>query len=77
MWLIIEDQGFIMINRILTVGRADSAAMEHLLKELPVSKIIGLTGGQKRRTVVVLDSGHVVLTALSVQQIVKLLERAG
>jgi regulator of extracellular matrix RemA (YlzA/DUF370 family) len=61
-----EDRGLIIVERIVAVGRADAAALRRLVAQTPESHIVDLTGGSKRQSVVVLDSGHVVLTALSV-----------
>lgn len=74
-WIQIENHGLLMTNRIVAAGRSRSAPMRRLLASLPRSQIIDLTGGRKRQTIVVLDSGHVAVTALTVEEIVSELER--
>lgn len=69
-WLEVDDQGVIAAGRIVAVGRAETAAMKHLLGGLSAAQVVGMTGGRKRQTVVVLDSGHVVITAMSLSRVV-------
>lgn len=66
------EHGFIVGDRIVAAGRADAAAMRRLVNAAATDQVIILTGGDRRQTVVVLDSGHLVVTALSLNQ----LERA-
>lgn len=42
---------------------------------LPLSKLIDLTGGRQRRAVVILDSDHAVLTALTIAEVEALLRQ--
>ncbi|MEW5989256.1 MAG: extracellular matrix/biofilm biosynthesis regulator RemA family protein [Chloroflexota bacterium] len=74
-WIQIDHRGILIPSRIVAVGSARSAPLRRLLGDLPRSKIIDLTGGRKRQTIVVLDSGHVAVTALTVEEIVRELER--
>jgi regulator of extracellular matrix RemA (YlzA/DUF370 family) len=73
-WILIDDQGLIPIERIVTVGQTESAPMRRLLDQVATEQIIILTGGRKRQAAIILDSGHIVLTALPVTTIQKLLE---
>ena len=75
-WLEIEDQGLVLVDRIVAVGASDSAPVRRLIATLPLTKVVSLTGGRRRRTVIVLDSDHVVLTALSVTQVRLLIAQA-
>lgn len=75
-WIRIGDRGLIMISRIVAVGRADAAAIRRLVGTTPMERIVDLTGKDKRLTVISLDSGHVVLTPLSIDAIERLLLRA-
>lgn len=68
-WLEIRDQGMVKVDRIVAVASTDAAPVRRLLAALPQTKIISLTGGRRRRSVIMLDSDHVVLTALSVRQV--------
>ena len=72
--LAIDAQGAINAARIVAVAPADAAPVRRLLDLTPANQIVVLTGGRKRRSVVVLDSGHVVLTALSVKQLLQRLQ---
>lgn len=72
-WLDVKGQGLVRGDRIVAVGRAEAAAMKRLISAVPLDKIISLTAGRKRQSVIVLDSGHVVITALTVAQIGQLL----
>ncbi|MCA9990465.1 MAG: DUF370 domain-containing protein [Anaerolineales bacterium] len=61
--------GVVSAARVVTVARADTAGMRRLLGATPSDHILDLTGGQKRQAILVLDSGHVVLAAKSVQEL--------
>jgi len=65
-WIEVDDQGLIIAERIVAVGQAETAPMKRLLALMPAEKVIILTGGQRRQSVTLLDSGHAVVTALSV-----------
>lgn len=65
-WVDLGDNGLIVTQRIVAVGKADAAAMRRLVAETPATHVVDLTGGAKRRSVVVLDSDHIVLTAMTV-----------
>jgi regulator of extracellular matrix RemA (YlzA/DUF370 family) len=65
----LDGYGFIQVERIVTVGRADAAPMRRLLAALPREKVVILTGGRRRRSVVLLDTGHAVITSLSVAEL--------
>lgn len=64
-YIVLNDGGFVRAERVLTIGRADSAAMRRLLASLPRGKIVNLTGGRRRQAVIVLDTGHAVVCAVS------------
>lgn len=72
-WLFLEGYGVIAIERIVAVGPAEAAPIRRLLDVTPASHIIVLTAGHRRQSVVVLDSGHIVLTALPVTRLQQLL----
>ena len=65
----IENQGLVMTKRIVAVGLADSAGGRRLISALPDHLVVNLTGGRKRQILIVLDSGHVVLSALPLSQL--------
>jgi len=64
-FIALDGFGFIKAERIVTIGRVDSAPMRRLLASLPREKVVYLTGGRRRRSVVLLDTGHAVVTAVS------------
>lgn len=61
----LDGYGFIKTERIVTIGRVDSAPMRRLLASLPREKVVYLTGGRRRRSVVLLDTGHAVVSAVA------------
>ncbi len=73
-WVEIGRQGLVCVERIVSVGPAESAAMRRLLGATPLTHLVVLTGGRKRRTLLLLDSGHVVVTALEIGEVVALLD---
>ena len=72
-WLELEQQGIVNAGRIVAVGGAQPAGMKRLLGAAPPEHIVDLTSGQRRQSLLVLDSGHVVITALSVEEVAGLL----
>jgi len=68
-WLTVDLWGMVSIARIVAVGMTSSAPIRRLLNATPPAKVLILTGGQRRKTVLVLDSGHVVITPLTLQEI--------
>ncbi len=66
--------GLIAVERIVAAGRTTSAPMKRLIISAPASKIIILTGGRKRETAVVLDSGHVIITAIPLAELKRQIE---
>ena len=75
-WLVIEQLGIIQIDRIIAVGYIDSAPIRRLLDLTPIAHIIILTGGQRRQSAIILDSGHIILTAWSVTKLMTELKQA-
>ena len=67
-WLAVAD-GVIAVDRILAVGRVDSAPLKRLLAATPPSQVLLLTGGRRKATVLFLDSGHIVITAVSLDDL--------
>ena len=67
-WLAVAD-GVIAVDRIVAVGRVDSAPLKRLLAATPPSQVLLLTGGRRKATVLFLDSGHIVITAVSLDDL--------
>lgn len=74
-WLMIAD-GVIALERIVAVGRVDAAPIKRLLQVVPPPRVVVLTGGKRKETVIFLDSGHAVITAVSLDEIKRQLEVA-
>lgn len=74
MWLSIEDQGVVAVERIVAISQTDAAPVRRLLEAVSASQLITLTGGRKRQSAIILDSNHIVLTALTVKEILQKLE---
>jgi regulator of extracellular matrix RemA (YlzA/DUF370 family) len=64
-WLILPDIGFIDGRRVIAVGLAESSPIKRLMTAVAEDRLIVLTGGQRRQTVAILDSGHIIVTALT------------
>ena len=63
-WIAVGVAGYIQQSRIVGVSSVNTAPMRRLLQATPAASIIVLTGGQRRQTVALLDSGHIVITAM-------------
>lgn len=72
-WIELKRKGFVQKSRVVGVGLADAGAMKRLVSTIPETQRIDLTGGAKRQTVLIMDSGHVILSALSIEEIGRLL----
>lgn len=67
-WVAVGVNGFIQKSRIVGVSRVQSAPIRRLIQATPPASIVVLTGGERRQTAVLLDSGHVIITALSLSE---------
>lgn len=74
-WMPIEADGLVDAHRVVAVAHIESAPIRRMIRDLPLSQVVVLTGGQKRQTVLVLDSGHVVITSLTIEEVEDLLRR--
>ena len=74
-WLTLGRQGLVAADRIIAVGTIESAPIRRLLEQIPSGQIIILTGGHRRQTALILDSGHIILTPWSVRQVENALAR--
>lgn len=73
-WMTFAEVGLVEMNRIVAVGRADSAPMQRLIQQTAADRIVMLTGGRRRQSVLVLDSGHLVITAVCINELLQRLE---
>ena len=67
-WLRVKHEGVVAIGRIVAIGQVEAAPIRRLIQATRPSHVVVLTGGRKRKTVLVLDSGHVVITPLTVTE---------
>jgi regulator of extracellular matrix RemA (YlzA/DUF370 family) len=57
---------YVAADRIVSVRRPDTAPVQRLVREgKPSRLIIDVTGGRRTRAVLLLDTGNIVLAALS------------
>ena len=64
--------GTVAIHRVLAIATPDSSPIKRMIKLAnKENRLINLTYGRKAKTVMVLDSGHVVLAALQPNVILK------
>jgi regulator of extracellular matrix RemA (YlzA/DUF370 family) len=68
--------GVVALERIVAVGRVDSAPIKRLLKVTPLLQVVVLTGGRRKETVLFLDSGHAVITAVPLNEMKRRLAAA-
>jgi len=62
--------GVIAANRILVIASPDSAPIKRLIRTAnEQGRILNMTHGRKTKSAIVLDSGHVVLSALQPETI--------
>lgn len=60
----------IALDRVISIVNSDSAPTKRLIQEAKDSKMaIDATYGRKTRAVIVMDSGHIVLSALQPETI--------
>ncbi len=62
----VENVGLIAVEHIVAVGLVEAAPVKRLVRAAEQTLI--LTGGKKRQTAVLLDSGQVVVTALTLEE---------
>ena len=66
----------VALDRIISIVSPDSAPIKRLIQEAKDSKIaIDATNKRKTRAVIVMDSGHVVLSALQPETIASRIDK--
>ncbi|MCB8944032.1 MAG: DUF370 domain-containing protein [Ardenticatenaceae bacterium] len=68
-WLRLANEGAVSLARIVAVGQVEAAPIRRLIQAVQPSHVLILTGGRKRQTVLILDSGHLVITALTMTEV--------
>lgn len=66
----------IALDRIISIVSSDSAPIKRMIQEAKDSKMaIDATFGRKTRAVIVMDSGHVVLSAIQPETIASRIDK--
>lgn len=73
--IVLDGIGFVSTDKVIAIGKADSAPLRRLLAALPPDRVVVLTGGRRRQSVILLETGHAVVTALPVDELRAQLER--
>jgi regulator of extracellular matrix RemA (YlzA/DUF370 family) len=61
----------VSVNRIVSIVAPDSAPTKRLVKEArSKGLLVDATGGKKTRSILVMDSDHVVLSAMSAETLI-------
>ena len=68
-WLRIDNEGAVAFGRLVAVAQIESAPIKRLIQATQPSHVVILTGGRKRQTVLVLDSGHLIVSPLTVAEV--------
>ena len=73
-WIDLGKGGALVIDRIVAIARSDSAPIRRLVEAVGRERVVDLTFGRPRRTVAVLDSGHVVVISMAPQMLLERFE---
>ena len=65
--------GAINPEQVLAIGRAGSAPIKRLLKEAGQGKVLNLTYGYPRQSVILLNNGYLAIVSLTVEDILETL----
>lgn len=74
-WITLGDYGVLRRSRIIAVGSNQSTPLRRMVTALPLSKVIILTGGKKRQSIILLDTGHAIISHLTVAEVNAELQR--
>lgn len=64
-WLDLGGGGALSAGRIVAVSRFDSAPIRRMVEAVGRDRVVNLTYGRPRQSVVVLDSGHVAVVSIA------------
>ncbi len=67
--------GAIAPERVLAVARASSAPVKRLLEAAGPSRVLNLTYGEPRQSVVALDTGWLVLVSIPIEALLTMLQQ--
>ena len=76
-FVVVGTGGILAIDRVVVIARADSAPVRRLVEAVGRDRVVDLTFGQPRRSVVVLDSSHVVAVSLTPGELLDKMQGAG
>jgi regulator of extracellular matrix RemA (YlzA/DUF370 family) len=68
--------GAIAADRVIAVARASSAPVKRLIEAAGPSRVLSLTYGEPRQSVIMLDNGSLVVVSLSVEEVLDRLQYA-
>jgi len=71
--LILGRGGSINVDRVIAVAHAKSAPISRLIQSTDDSKVLNLTFGYPRRSVLVLDNGFIVLSSRTPDELARAL----
>lgn len=69
--------GLVNADRIVAVSRARSAPVKRLLDAAGPSQVFHLIYGYPRQSVILLDTGHLAVTTLTLEELATLLDSLG
>ena len=72
----VEPGVVVNLQRVIAAGKASSAPLRRLLTQVGEGMIIDLTYGRPRQTVVVMDSGHLILLAIPPEGVIRARENS-
>lgn len=70
-WIEVGRGGAIAAARVLAVARANSAPVKRLLQAAGPGRVLNLTYGDPRETVLILDNGYLVVTGVSMDALLQ------
>jgi regulator of extracellular matrix RemA (YlzA/DUF370 family) len=68
--------GAIAADRVVAVARASSAPVKRLIEAAGPTRVLSLTYGEPRQSVIMLDNGCLVIVSLSIDEVLDKLQEA-
>lgn len=72
-WITLGRGGILDTRRVLAVASARSAPIKRLLARTPPERVVNLTYGYPRESIILLEGGWLILVSLTIDQISDLL----
>lgn len=73
-WIDVGRGGVISASRVIAVARANSAPIKRLLQAVGPARVLNLTYGDPRETVLILENGYVAVTGVSMEALIQRLK---